>query len=180
MGGVDRAGVGMLQRLLRGFHRRQRCELVRSIFCNYLMRMHPTQAFTTPFARLITNLLYTQPTLRTSILQGLRTLLQTNLTLSQSSAPPESLHDSFGLSHDQAKENVAFLRSISGNMVSVLFNVFSSVSSEERGLTGEVIKLWMSVLPPKVRSITVISTIVSLIWRTGSEKCLHQGHDYAQ
>lgn len=95
-------------------------------------------------------MLYSQPTLRTSILQGLRTLLQINLTLSQSSAPPESLTESFGISQEQAKENLEFLKSVSGNMISVLFNVFSSVASEERGLVGEVVKIWMSILPQKV------------------------------
>lgn len=122
-------------------------------FCSqtvFKMSHHSLQAFTTPFARLITNLLYTQPTLRTSILQGLRTLLQINLTLSQSSAPPESLAESFGISQDQAGENVEFLRGVSGNMISVLFNVFSSVPSEERGLVGEVVKLWMGILPQTV------------------------------
>ncbi|KAF8318020.1 NUC173-domain-containing protein [Clavulina sp. PMI_390] len=114
------------------------------------------EAFTTPFARLITNLLYTQPSLRTSILQGLRTLLVVNLTLSQSltsgmdddSELSQMQEQAFGVSKEQAQENVTFLKSVSGNMISVLFNVFSSVASEERGLVGEVVKVWMGVLPP--------------------------------
>lgn len=125
------------------------------------------QAFTTPFARLVTNLLYTQPGLRTSILQGLRILVTTNQVLagSGSTSPPSS--DSlieevgakdnvdirgFGITPSQAQANVAFLRSIASNMVSVLFNVFSSASSEERGLVGEVIGIWLGVLNEKVRS----------------------------
>lgn len=98
----------------------------------------------------MTNLLYTQPTLRTAILQGLRTLLTTNVTLSSSSAPPGSLSESFGISQEEAQENVKFLQGISGNMISVLFNVFSTVPTEERGLVGEVVKAWMGVLPSKV------------------------------
>lgn len=35
-------------------------------------------------------------------------------------------------------------------MISVLFNVFSTVPTEERGLVGEVVKAWMGVLPSKV------------------------------
>lgn len=38
-------------------------------------------------------------------------------------------------------------------MVSVLFNVFSSCASEERGLVGEVIKAWLGVLSEKVGRI---------------------------
>jgi ribosomal RNA-processing protein 12 len=35
-------------------------------------------------------------------------------------------------------------------MISVLFNVFSSCASEERGLVGEVIKAWLGVLSSQV------------------------------
>lgn len=112
------------------------------------------EGFTTPFARLITNLLYTQPALRTSILQGLRQLVVTSQTLAQTSSSLE-VDDSidrrgFGITPAAAKESLTFLRSIASNMVSVLFNVFSSAGSEERGLAGEVISAWLGVLSEKV------------------------------
>lgn len=45
-----------------------------------------------------------------------------------------------------------FLASLAGNMLSVLFNVFSSVESTERGLVGEVIAVWLGAADAKVRS----------------------------
>lgn len=45
-----------------------------------------------------------------------------------------------------------FLASLAGNMLSVLFNVFSSVENTERGLVGEVIAVWLGAADAKVRS----------------------------
>jgi hypothetical protein len=42
-------------------------------------------------------------------------------------------------------------------MLSVLFNVFSSAESTDRGLVGEVIGMWLGVADAKVR-------LVGLVW----------------
>jgi ribosomal RNA-processing protein 12 len=91
--------------------------------------------------------------LRTSILQGLRTLVTTNKILA-SSALKISTDDTdtrgFGISSAEAQQNIDFLTGIASNMISVLFNVFNGAASEERGLVGEVIGIWLEILPPKV------------------------------
>ncbi|KDQ21665.1 hypothetical protein BOTBODRAFT_26095 [Botryobasidium botryosum FD-172 SS1] len=107
------------------------------------------EAFTIPFARLITQLLYTQPTLRTPILVGLRTLLRTNKSLSTSSAPPAELISSFGIDQEEARKNIDFLASLAGNLLAVLFNVFGNVGVDGRSLVGEVVSEWLGIAREK-------------------------------
>ncbi|KAF8335881.1 uncharacterized protein EI90DRAFT_2912815 [Cantharellus anzutake] len=107
-----------------------------------------SEAFTNQFARLITNLLYTQPSLRNSILLGLRVLVESVQTVANSSAPPDALTWGFGMSQVDARKNLEFLGTLASNMILVLFNVFSTTGSEERGPVGEAIKAWLTIAGP--------------------------------
>lgn len=103
------------------------------------------QAFTNEFAALITQVLYTQPSLRPTLLRSLQTLVETSLTLSRSAAPPAELLASFGVDQTNGKANLAFLGGMTSNLLAVLFNVFSQVAREQRGMVGEVITSYLAV-----------------------------------
>ncbi|KAF8748955.1 NUC173 protein [Rhizoctonia solani] len=106
------------------------------------------QGLSTPFLQLLTNLLYSQPTLRVSILHGIRALVASNRSI-----PADEIHYSYA-ERSCAEENLKFLAGLAGNMLSVLFNVFSSVESNDRGLVGEVISLWLGLADAKELSAT--------------------------
>jgi ribosomal RNA-processing protein 12 len=110
------------------------------------------QGFTAPFAQLLSQLLYTQPLLRPPILRALSTLVTSIQTLSRSSAPSEELLASFGVDQADAAQSVAYLKGFAGEMLAVLFNVFSSVAREQRGMVGDVIGQWLSIMSEKVGS----------------------------
>ncbi|KAG8730773.1 hypothetical protein FRC11_005860 [Ceratobasidium sp. 423] len=115
------------------------------------------EGLSTPFLQLLTNLLYSQPTLRVSILHGVRALVASNRSI-----PADEIHYNYA-ERSRAEENLKFLASLAGNMLSVLFNVFSSVESNDRGLVGEVISLWLGLADAKELSTTFrkVSTMLT-------------------
>ncbi|KAG8741083.1 hypothetical protein FRC10_003323 [Ceratobasidium sp. 414] len=106
------------------------------------------EGLSTPFLQLLTNLLYSQPILRASILHGVRALIVSNRAV-----PANEIHYSYA-ERTRAEENLKFLAGLAGNMLSVLFNVFSNVESTDRGLVGEVIGMWLGVADAKELSVT--------------------------
>ncbi|CAE6500168.1 unnamed protein product [Rhizoctonia solani] len=115
------------------------------------------EGLSTPFLQLLTNLLYSQPTLRVSILHGVRALVASNRSI-----PADEIHYNYA-ERSCAEENLKFLAGLAGNMLSVLFNVFSSMESNDRGLVGEVISLWLGLADTKELSATFkkVSTMLS-------------------
>ncbi|KEP47350.1 ribosomal RNA-processing protein [Rhizoctonia solani 123E] len=115
------------------------------------------EGLSTQFLQLLTNLLYSQPTLRVSILHGVRALVASNRSI-----PADEIHYNYA-ERSRAEENLIFLAGLAGNMLSVLFNVFSSVESNDRGLVGEVISLWLGLADAKELSATFkkVSTMLS-------------------
>lgn len=73
--------------------------------------------------------------------------METSVTLSRSAAPPAELLASFGIDQTHGKANLEFLGSMTKNLLAVLFNVFSQVAREQRGMVGEVITSYLSVSP---------------------------------
>lgn len=98
----------------------------------------------------MTNLLYTQPLLLSSLLRGLSQLVSSTQTLLTSTTEPVELRKQFGVDQDAAKENLAFLKTLAKDMVSVLLNVFSKLPREQRGMVGDVIGLWVGIMTEQV------------------------------
>jgi ribosomal RNA-processing protein 12 len=84
------------------------------------------------------------------MLRALSTLITSSSTLSNSAAPTEELLAGFGIDQQDAAQNIQFLKSLATEMLAVLFNVFSSVPREQRGMVGDVIALWLSIMGEKV------------------------------
>ncbi|PWZ01178.1 NUC173-domain-containing protein [Testicularia cyperi] len=107
-----------------------------------------TSAFTRQFAELLTNVLYTQPTLRPSVCRGLQALVFRNEALVSSGAPAESLKQAFGLDQTDGKANIAHLSAIAASLLAVLFNVFSQSPGETRGYVYDTIAAYLRVMSP--------------------------------
>ena len=105
---------------------------------------------------LLTNLLYTQPLLLSPLLRGLSQLVTSTQRLASSASAPEELCKQFGVNQSAANENLAYLKTLAKDVVSVLLNVFSKLPREQRGMVGEVIGHWVGILTDKVSLFAII------------------------
>ncbi|KAG6830460.1 hypothetical protein H0H92_000613 [Tricholoma furcatifolium] len=101
------------------------------------------ESLTPSFSQLLSQLLYGQAELRPAVLKGLKVLVESNVAAQTGSAGESS--GSNGLTVDEAAANVAVLRSQAESWLAVLFNVFSTVGRDSRGMVGDVISVWASV-----------------------------------
>jgi hypothetical protein len=108
------------------------------------------QGLTPQFLSLLTNLLYTQPLLLSPLLRALSQLVQSTQRLATSATTPEELRKQFGIDQAQATANIAYLKTLAKDMVSVLLNVFSKLPRDQRGQVGEVISAWVGIMSEAV------------------------------
>ncbi|KAF4598258.1 RRP12 family protein [Pleurotus pulmonarius] len=96
------------------------------------------QALTPAFSQLLSQLLYSQPELRPSILRALKVVIDSNVTAASS----DSADGSIIITAAEAAANITFLRAQVESWLAVLFNVFGSVDPDVRGMVGDVISAW--------------------------------------
>lgn len=101
---------------------------------------------------LIANLLNSQPLLLPSLLKGLSAIVSSTQRLAGSQAAPEELRKQFGVDQETARANMAYLKTLAKDTVSVLLNVFSRLPREQRGMVGDVIGLWTGIMTEQVGS----------------------------
>ncbi|PWN17759.1 NUC173-domain-containing protein [Microstroma glucosiphilum] len=106
-----------------------------------------TGALSQKFAELLTNVLYTQQSLRPSVLRGLTLLVERNEALSRSGAPDEVLKLTFGLTQAQGKAHLDHLISLAPAFLSVFSNLLTQSPSSSRGYISEVIGAYLRILP---------------------------------
>ena len=93
------------------------------------------QALSPQFSQLLSQLLYTQPELRPSVLKALKVIVDSNVNPSLTDA----------ISPEDIEKNVAFLRTQAESWLAVFFNVFSNVGRDARGVVGDVISSWAAI-----------------------------------
>lgn len=106
------------------------------------------QSLDPAFAHLLSQLLYGQPELRPAILKALKIMVDANLTVL--TAITKDITPSEGLTHQEAHENLEFLRTQTESWLAVLFNVYGSVARDFRGMIGEVISSWVTIAGEQV------------------------------
>ncbi|TIB12132.1 hypothetical protein E3P92_02685 [Wallemia ichthyophaga] len=117
-------------------------------FCNLPVDM--TVGLNDEFASMLSNVLYSQPQLRSFVLKGLRNLIEKNVSLQKSQGPTEELKKAFnGMGQEEATVNINYLKTIAPNLLSVLFDLFGTVSRESRGMVGEVIADYLTIASEK-------------------------------
>ena len=105
-----------------------------------------TEAFDQSFAELLSNLLYQQPQLRTDICKALQHLVDTNKVIAELEGE-EDLIAQGQVTKDQAKKNLEHLAGSAGNLLAVLFNVYSQTLPHNRGNLLQCINAYLSITP---------------------------------
>lgn len=103
-------------------------------------------AFTDDFAAYLADKLYSEVGLRVVICKSLKTLIDSNMVYTDE-ATEVSAFETEKLSIEGAKQNIAFLASKSSNILSMLFNVFSSTVPESRGFVLDTIDAFLRIVP---------------------------------
>ena len=108
-------------------------------------------AFDQGFAEMLANLLYTQTDLRTDICRALQTLVESNQAVVASQASEQELLLRHRMTKADAQASLDYLASFAGNMLAVLFNVYSQTLPQYRGYILQCINAYLSITPEKVR-----------------------------
>ncbi|KAH8678047.1 NUC173 domain-containing protein [Xylariales sp. PMI_506] len=106
-----------------------------------------TVAFDQTFAEMLANLLYKQTDLRLDVCRGLKALVESNQAIIAIEEEEEDLLLQSRVTKDDAKKNLAYLGTFSGNLLAVLFNVYSQTLPNSRGPILQTINSYLSVTP---------------------------------
>ncbi|KAK4953294.1 pre-rRNA processing protein [Elasticomyces elasticus] len=104
-------------------------------------------SFDQEFAELLSNLLYQQPQLRKDVCKALQNLVETNKAIATLEEPEEDLLRQGRVTKDEAKQNLAHLAGFAGNVLAVLFNVYSQTLPHNRGNLLQCINAYLSITP---------------------------------
>lgn len=103
-------------------------------------------AFDQSFAELLANLLYQQVDLRLSICKALQALVESNQVIATIEEEDDLILQS-RLGKAEAKKNLEYLGTLSGNFLAVLFNVYGQTLPNSRGPILQTINAYLSVTP---------------------------------
>lgn len=107
------------------------------------------EAFDQSFAEMVANLLYGQADLRTDLCRALQNLVDSNKAILELDGEDDLVLQA-RVSKADAKRNLDHLASFAGNMLAVLFNVYSQTLPQYRGTTLRSINAYLSIIPEKV------------------------------
>ncbi|CUS13553.1 unnamed protein product [Tuber aestivum] len=108
-----------------------------------------TEAFDQSFGELIANVLYQKVDLRSDICKALQRLIDSNKAVLEVPLEDdeENLVTQRRVCKADAKKNIAHLASFSGNMLAVLFNVYSTTLPQYRGFILKCLNSFLSITP---------------------------------
>ena len=117
-------------------------------YCNLPLDL--SAAFDQSFAEMLANLLYKQTELRVDVCKGLQTLVESNQEIVNVKASEQVLLLKHRTTKDNAQKNLDHLSSFAGNLLAVLFNVYSQTLPQYRGYILQCINSYLSITPEKV------------------------------
>lgn len=117
-------------------------------YCNLPLDL--LQAFDQGFAELLSNLVYSQPELRADICRGLQTLVESNQEILAVEANEQEILLRNRITKVVAQTNLDHLAKYSGNLLAVLFNVYSQTLPHFRGYILQCIDAYLSITKEKV------------------------------
>ncbi|EKM54256.1 uncharacterized protein PHACADRAFT_257981 [Phanerochaete carnosa HHB-10118-sp] len=135
-------------------------------------------SLTPQFSQLLSQLLYTQPKLRPTVLKALKVMVDSNVALASGDELllvklPEAARAS-PISQSVAMKNVAFLRTQVESWLAVFFNVFSSVGRDSQGPVGDVISAWLAIAEGKDVAKAYYKLVALLKQNLGSKSSASQ------
>ncbi|KJZ77108.1 hypothetical protein HIM_03429 [Hirsutella minnesotensis 3608] len=105
------------------------------------------EAFDQTFAEMLANLLYKQIGLRLDICKALKTLVESNQAMASIGDDEEDFLLQSRVSRETASKNLTYLGQFSGNMLAVLFNVYTQTLPQSRGPVLQTINAFLSIAP---------------------------------
>ncbi|CAH0032169.1 unnamed protein product [Clonostachys rhizophaga] len=106
------------------------------------------QAFDQSFAEILANLLYKQVDLRLDICRALRTIVESNQAIADiDDKEEEDLLLQSRITRSTARENLKHLGGFAGNMLAVLFNVYTQTLPQSRGPILQTVNAFLSIAP---------------------------------
>lgn len=106
-----------------------------------------TEAFDQTFAEMIANLLYKQTELRLDVCRALKTLIESNQALSTIAEGEDDFLLQARVSKETAANNLTYLGQFAGNMLAVLFNVYTQTLPQSRGPILQTVNAFLSITP---------------------------------
>ncbi|TKA80295.1 hypothetical protein B0A49_01586 [Cryomyces minteri] len=103
------------------------------------------EAFDQSFAELLSNLLYQQTGLRSDICRALQNLVDANQVVAELEGDDDLVAQS-RVSCADARLNIQHLASLAGNLLAVLFNVYSETLPQYRGTILRCINAYLSII----------------------------------
>ena len=108
------------------------------------------QSFDQSFAEILAGLLYSQTNLRTDICNGLQALVESHKMIAASEGTDKDLQLSYRIGKGDAQKALDHMATFSGNLLAVLFNVYSQTLPQYRGYILQCINAYLSITPEKV------------------------------
>ncbi|CUM64185.1 uncharacterized protein PRCAT00001779001 [Priceomyces carsonii] len=118
-------------------------------------------AFDDGFAAALADLMYSDISLRVPICHALKLLVESNLIYSEGALEDDLLMLQ-ELPIEESKRNLEYLSAMAANILSVLFNVFSSTLSESAGFILETIEVYLQIVPKNELEVTFNKVCVLL------------------
>ena len=117
-------------------------------YCN--LPLDISTVFDQGFAEMLANLLYKQTGLRTDICKALQMLVESNQEIMLSQALEQDLLLERRITKADAQKNLNHLSSFAGNILAVLFNVYSQTLPQYRGYILQCMNAYLSITPGNV------------------------------
>ncbi len=117
-------------------------------YCN--LPLDVTTAFDQAFAEMLANLLYKQTELRTNVCKALQLLVESNQAIVSSELAEQDLLLQYRTTKSDATRNINHLSTFAGNLLAVLFNVYSQTLPQYRGYILQCINAYLSITPEQV------------------------------
>ncbi|RYP54030.1 hypothetical protein DL768_001032 [Monosporascus sp. mg162] len=103
-------------------------------------------AFDQAFAEMLANLLYKQVDLRLDVCRALKALVESNQAIASIEEEDDLILQS-RVSKVDAQNNLSYLGGFAGNLLAVLFNVYSQTLPQSRGPILQTINAYLSITP---------------------------------
>lgn len=134
-----------------------------------------TVAFDQTFAEMLANLLYTQVDLRLDVCRALKALVESNkdiITMATAIDTADNLILRGRVSEEDAQKNLTYLGNFAGNLLAVLFNVYSQTLPQTRGPILQTINAYLSITPEKelVETFDRVSAMLASSLNEGSKE----------
>ncbi|KAL1305281.1 hypothetical protein AAFC00_002189 [Neodothiora populina] len=104
------------------------------------------ESFDQTFAELLANLLYQQPQLRTELCKALQSLVESNQAVLSLDGEEDLIAQGM-VTREDAQKNIQHLSGLAGNILAVLFNVYSETLPQYRGIILRAINAYLSITP---------------------------------